>query len=153
MPRIKMDLSNVEVGGPRVPPGQYVAELLDCEEKESSTGNPMLEWEWEISDGDHEGQTVRSWTSLQEHALFGFKGHLIGLGEDADDVDIDTDDLIGRKAILTIGERRYKDKESGEERTASSVERVDVYKRPSKSGKKATRRQAREVDETEEVPF
>lgn len=161
MARIRVNLTGVEAGGPKLSPGRYVAELVDCNEEESSSGNPMLVWEWEVVEGDSAGMTIKSWTSLQEHALFGLKGHLKAFGIDDDDVDIDTDRLIGRKVLLTVGERSYKDRETGEQRTTSSVKYVDPYGSGGKKAAKPARGKAargktrgadEEIDE-EDLPF
>lgn len=148
MPRLKMNLAGVTVGGVNIPPGKYLAELVDVQESESSTGNPMLVWEWEIAEGDFGGNTVRSWTTLQEHALFGLKGHLVGLGEDEEDIDVDTDEFIGRRVWLTITTRKFKDRDSGEEREAPSVAKIEPYRKP----KRAAAKKRRDEDE-EEPPF
>lgn len=150
MPRLKVNLAGVEVGGVNVPPGRYLSELVDVQEGESKTGNPMLIWEWEISEGDYSGNTIRSWTSLQEQALFGLKGHLIGLGEDEEDVDMELDELIGRRVYLTIQTRKWKDQDSGEDREGSSVAKVEEYRKPRRtSGKK---RRPKDDDEDDDQP-
>jgi len=149
MARLKIDLNNVEIGGGSVPPGKYLAELTDCQHGESSTGKPRLQWEWEIVEGEYEGSTFRSWTSLQPNALFGLKGHLIGLGETVDDVDMDTDDLIGRKAYVTLHPSKYKDRLTGEDREGVQVAKIEVYKRAAKKRKP----KKEDEDDDDSLPF
>ena len=127
MPRIKVNLGEIESGGfAQVEPGKWRAELVDCEEQESRAGNPMLVWTWEVKEGPSEGSTIKNFTSLQDHALFGYKETVTALGVPDDyEEELDTDRLIGREAILTIGTRKDRDRNTGEEREFASVNRVD----------------------------
>ncbi|HON76340.1 MAG TPA: DUF669 domain-containing protein, partial [Dermatophilaceae bacterium] len=76
MVRITLNLDDVGSSFTVIEPGRYPARVVDIEEKESSTGNPMLVWSWELEGGDYSGQEIMSFTSLQDHALFGLKQHL-----------------------------------------------------------------------------
>jgi hypothetical protein len=154
-----MALGDIEGGGGGVmiEPGKWLAELQDCEEMESQSGNPMLVWIWAIKEGPSEGLDIKSYTSLQDHALFGVKEHLTAFGADEDaDIDLDTDQLIGRQAILVIGRAKFRDRDSGEEREASRVNAVQS----SKAKKAATKAPPKRQDDDEsgdnspdELPF
>jgi len=135
MPRIKMNMDDVQGGFVEIEPGKYQAKLVDCEESESSSGNPMLVWTWEILDkGEYEGEETKSFTSLQDHALFGLKGHLEAFGYEGD-VDVDTDKLIGKVATLTIGKKKRKNRETGEEEFRSVVIKISQATGGAKGGK------------------
>lgn len=125
MPKIRLNLDEISEGPSIVEPGKYLCKLTDIMEKESSSGNDMLVWHWDIiesTDGDDTfiGRELRSWTTLVEHALFGLKEHLEAFGESGE-IDVDTDKYIGKKAILTVGKHKYKDRASGEEKEGTRV--------------------------------
>jgi len=114
MVRITLNLDDVGNTFTIIEPGRYPARVVDIEEKESSTGNPMLAWSWELEGGDYSGREIMSFTSLQDHALFGLKEHLEAFGISGE-VDIDTDKLIGKTAMLTITKTKTRSKNTGEE--------------------------------------
>lgn len=114
MVRITLNLDDVGSSFTIIEPGRYPARVVDIEEKESSTGNPMLVWSWELEGGDYSGQEIKSFTSLQDHALFGLKQHLEAFGISGE-VDIDTDKLIGKTAMLTIVKAKARSRNTGEE--------------------------------------
>lgn len=114
MVRITLNLDDVGNSFTIIEPGRYPARVVDIEEKESSTGNPMLAWSWELEGGDYSGQEIMSFTSLQDHALFGLKEHLEAFGISGE-VDIDTDKLIGKTAMLTVVKAKTRSKNTGEE--------------------------------------
>ena len=68
------NMEEVAAFGELVPAGWYLARVSKVEEKTSNTsGNPIVEFTFTIQDeGEAFGRTVRSWPSLQKHAL----GHL-----------------------------------------------------------------------------
>jgi hypothetical protein len=114
MVRITLNLDDVGNSFTLIEPGRYPARVVGIEEKESSTGNPMLVWSWELEGGDYSGQEIKSFTSLQDHALFGLKQHLEAFGVSGE-VDLDTDKLIGKTAVLTITKTKTRSKNTGEE--------------------------------------
>lgn len=123
MVRITLNLDDVGNTFTIIEPGRYPARVVDIEEKESSTGNPMLAWSWELEGGDYSGREIMSFTSLQDHALFGLKEHLEAFGISGE-VDIDTDKLIGKTAMLTITKTKTRSKNTGEEIEVNRVNLV-----------------------------
>lgn len=123
MVRITLNLDDVGSSFTIIEPGRYPARVVDIEEKESSTGNPMLAWSWELEGGDYSGREIKSFTSLQDHALFGLKQHLEAFGISGE-VDIDTDRLIGKTAMLTITKTKTRSKNTGEEIEVNRVSLV-----------------------------
>jgi hypothetical protein len=102
---VKLTVNLDGVGEPReiIPAGRYEAKVTEVEHGDSQSGNPMLTWSWEITSGDQAGAELRSYTSLQEHALFGLKAHLVAFGfEPEGDLDFDTDKFVGKKAIIVV---------------------------------------------------
>ena len=123
MVRITLNLDDVGNTFTIIEPGRYPARVVDIEEKESSTGNPMLAWSWELEGGDYSGREIMSFTSLQDHALFGLKEHLEAFGISGE-VDLDTDKLIGKTAMLTITKTKTRSKNTGEEIEVNRVNLV-----------------------------
>jgi hypothetical protein len=134
MVKIAVNLDDIKGGFTILDAGKYVARLIDVQEKESSTGNPMLCWFWEIDDVE-----VRSFTSLQDHALFGLKEHLEAFGITGE-VDIDTDICIGKSAQLVLTRVKKRSTRTGEEIEVNQVESVKALKSngPAASGPKGS---------------
>ena len=111
---VKLSVNLDGVGAPRevIEAGRYTARVTEVVEGDSSSGNPMLTWSWELVGGEHEGHEMRSYTSLQEHALFGLKAHLVAMGLDADgELDFDTDKFVGKRATLVVTKEQIASKE------------------------------------------
>lgn len=123
MARIKVNLDEIPDGFEVIEPGKYLAKVVDIEEEESSSGNPMLVWTWQITEGEYSGRELKSFTSLQEHALFGLKEHLTAFGLSGD-LDFDTDKLIGKKARLTVGKTTVKSRNTGEDMEVNRINSV-----------------------------
>lgn len=104
-------------------PGKHRAKLLEVNEDVSQAGNDMLVWKWQILGGDSDGRTINSYTSLLDDALGGLKVHLKAFGYEGS-VDVDTAKLHGKTAQLIITQRKYRDRETGEEKTGTSVANV-----------------------------
>jgi hypothetical protein len=122
---VKLNLNLDEIGTARavVEPGRYRAKVIEIEEGDSQSGNPMLTWTWELLDGDFAGSELRSYTSLQEHALFGLKSHLEAFGHSGE-VDVDTDKLVGKTAILVVTKQTIKNRRNDEDMEVNRIENV-----------------------------
>lgn len=125
MVRIALNLDEIQAGRQEVENGRWRAKLESCDEADSSTGNPMLVWDWKIAEGPSEGATIRSWTSLQDHALSGFKTHAEAFGYKGD-TEVDTDACVGKYAILVIGKRKRKNRDTMEDEEVSTVVTVQA---------------------------
>lgn len=134
MPRIKVNLDEIPEGFEIMEPGKYLAKVTDIEEEESASGNPMLVWTWSIAEGDYKGKELKSFTSLQDHALFGLKEHLTAFGLEGD-LDFDTEKLMGKKARLTVTKTTIKSKNTGDDIEVNRVNAVSAAKASTK-GKK-----------------
>lgn len=130
MVRLTLNLDDVGSAFTVIEPGKYPAIVTNIEEKESSSGNPMLVWTWEIQGGEYAGQEIRSYTSLQDHALFGLKQHLEAFGITGE-IDVDTERLIGKSAILTIVKQKMRSRNTGEEIEVNRINLVSAA--PSKA--------------------
>ena len=152
MARIKYNLDDIADSFVVMEPGKYAARVLECEEGESSTGNPMLTWTWEIVDGEYQGREVKSFTSLQEHALFGLKQHLEAFGLSGE-VDFDTERLVGKRALLTISKSKMRSRKTGEEMDVNRVENVAALPKAGAGKTSTKKRKPADDDDDEDVPF
>jgi hypothetical protein len=74
MPRIKINLGDVESGFGVYPEGWYEVEIQESSKlKTTSDGNPYIMWIAKIVDGEYEGKMISWNTSLQPQALFNLK--------------------------------------------------------------------------------
>jgi len=113
MAKISVNLDGVGDAREVIEAGRYEARVTEVEASESQSGNPMLIWKWEITKGDHAGVELKSYTSLQEHALFGLKNHLGAFGIEPDgEMDFDTDDFAGKRAILVVTKEQIQSRQS-----------------------------------------
>ena len=139
------------VGGdfPLIPSGKYVAELTGVEAKTSSAGNPMWVAEFsEIHGPDGEKQPGRQWYNLnlptsdtppdgyakgeekwkQYQAMCAGRikafFEAFGYSEDSD-----TDEMIGERAVITIGIRTIQNgpKAGQEANSVNGVESIENY--------------------------
>jgi hypothetical protein len=110
---ITVDMEGVEAGGQIVDDGTYPAVIHEVEEKESSSGNPMLVVKWKITGKKSKGALLWDNVSLTPQALWRLKGLLESLGEDVPDssLDLDLDDLIGKEAQIAVENETFEGKQ------------------------------------------
>lgn len=80
--------------------GRYRAKVRSIEAVGRLAGS-YLEWTWATKGGS----TIKTRTSLERGRLLDLRGHLVGLGYTGR-IDVETDDLIGSKAVLVIDHGR-----------------------------------------------
>src|SRR5690606_29572958 len=93
---IKVDMTNVETVS-KVPEGDYAVRVKEVTAEESQGGKPYLKFTLIITEGKHEGKTLRHTCSLQSHALFTLRNTLEALNYPIPDgtADINLDELEG----------------------------------------------------------
>lgn len=123
MVKLQLNLDEVGTAFRVIEPGRYKAKVVEIEETESQSGNPMLTWTWEIVEGDNAGTELRSYTSLQEHALFGLKNHLEAFGLTGE-IDFDTDKLVGKTAMLVVIKQTIKNRKNDEDMEVNRIDQV-----------------------------
>lgn len=154
MPLLKYNLAEIK-DIVQVEPGKYVAKLKACAMGTSkASGQPMLTWTWTLLSGPNKGQTIKSWTSLQDQALSGLKQHLVAFGMKGK-VNANTDALVGKTVQLIIGTRKGQ-KADGTEGDFSNViallPRAAAAEEVSDDDEDTTEEVADAADETEEAP-
>jgi len=115
MPKLNIDLSQVKEFT-LLPAGKYPAVVDEVELKESGAGKQYLNWKFDYTQDDFDGQVQYMMTSLSPKALFRLKPVFKALGVAGDQVEIEADDdtgimispsVIGTPCILDIGIEVY----------------------------------------------
>jgi hypothetical protein len=141
---VSVNMEGVESGGQVVEDGIYPVIIHEIEEKESSSGNPMLLVKWKITGKKGKGALLWDNLSLQPQALWRLKGMLEALGEDVPDsmLDLDLDDLVGKEARVQVENEKYEGKDRPRVTAYASLE--------DKGDDEEDEEEAEEEDETEE---
>ena len=92
-----------------VPPGLYVVKITAAERKISSNDNPMIKWEFTITEGDFSGRKVWTNTMLMPTSLWVLKKMLralnVGSSKLSGKFKINHNDYIGQELGITISNR------------------------------------------------
>lgn len=109
---VSLDLSGVETNRKAIPEGQYTVVVNSAEMAESQAGNPMIKFEFEVTDGKNKGAKLYENCSLQPNALFKLKSLLIGLGFSIPKkaFDLDLNELVGLTCDVEVGHEKYEGK-------------------------------------------
>ena len=92
-----------------LPEGDHVVAITGVNQAiGKSSGEPYLNWEFTVQDGEHAGRKCWTITSLQAHALFALKRLLKAVGVDSEGtVDFDPASVIGEQLRVTIAHEEY----------------------------------------------
>lgn len=92
--------------------GMHRAKIIAMEEKTASTGNDMIEAQYQVIAGDCKGAIMYDNLVLTKKALFKLKNLLSALGQKAEgkNVVVDTDRLIGKTLTIQVSEYEYEGK-------------------------------------------
>ena len=96
-----------------VPPGKYLAKLIEIEEATSKSGNKMLVCTWQIMSAKCKGRKLVHYISLQEHMKDRVGRVLKALGYKGK-VNLKISELLGKKACLEVTKKVVSDKDSGD---------------------------------------
>lgn len=109
---VNVDLSGVETSRRAIPEGTYSLVVNQVEQKTSREGNPMISFEFEVSEGPHKGAKLFENCSLQPQALFKLKSVLMALGMEIPNkaFDLNLKDLIGLECEVEVGHETYEGK-------------------------------------------
>lgn len=109
---VNVDLSGVEASRKVIPEGTYGVVVNEATQKDSRDGNPMIVFEFEVSEGTHKGAKLYENCSLQPQALFKLKSVLLALGMDIPNkaFDLNLKDLIGLTCEVEVGHEVYEGK-------------------------------------------
>ena len=116
MPKIGVNLNEVEDVSKPIPAGQYVVRILKAEKATGSeSGEEYIHWEVEIVEGENKGRHLFFNTSLQPKALWNVKKLLevakVVINKDGS---FNTEDAIGAEFTAVVGQREYEGKVTNE---------------------------------------
>jgi hypothetical protein len=122
---MKIDLSQIEEIEEfrSVPTGEYHCKAVEVRESDSPAGHVRWGIRWEIAHGEYQGRTA-CWDSLHwsERGLPRVKFVLQMLGLKAEGpLDLQTDDLVGREALVEVVPEEREDPVSGIRRLQNRV--------------------------------
>ena len=106
----EVDLSNVDnSGGFHIPEGTYRAKLVEVEQSVSKGGNPMFVWTFEISEGEHKGFQLKSFTAITPAAMWKVAETVeaLGIGQTGTTVRFKRSDVINRECGLVVEDNDY----------------------------------------------
>lgn len=109
---VNVDLSGVEESRKAIPEGTYEVVVNEATQKNSRDGNPMISFEFEVTEGAHKGAKLYENCSLQPQALFKLKSVLMALGMDIPNkaFDLNLRDLVGLTCEVEVGHEVYEGK-------------------------------------------
>ena len=103
------ELFEADLSEASIPAGAYAAQLTDLFKDVSSSGNDMWVWEFTIAEGQHLGQTLRTYTALTASAVWKLAQVVRALGLPMKDnrACFSHKDAIGRWVILGVKTGSY----------------------------------------------
>lgn len=109
---VNVDLSGVEASRKAIPEGTYGVVVNEAKTANSREGNPMIAFEFEVTEGAHKGAKLYENCSLQPQALFKLKSVLLALGMDIPNkaFDLNLRDLVGLTCEVEVGHEVYEGK-------------------------------------------
>ena len=116
MPKINVNLNEVEDLSQPIDAGQYVTRILKGEKAVGKdSGAEYIHWEIEVVEGEMKGRHLFFNTSLQEKALRNLKKMLDAAKVETNkDGSFNTEDAIGMEFVAVVGQREYEGKVSNE---------------------------------------
>ena len=84
---ININLTGVKTTPTPLPPGYYQAEVVQCEIKQSQSGNDYVSWGFSVTEGDYSGRKAWHNSSLLPQSLWSFKKTLVALGFPKEDLE------------------------------------------------------------------
>jgi hypothetical protein len=103
---IAEDLSNVQEfagdggGGPALPPGEFVFDVVHLVQGTSKTNNPKIEVTFEVVEGEYQGTRLTNNYSLQPQAIGRLKKLMVACGAQLDK--IRSNELLGARIRASV---------------------------------------------------
>jgi hypothetical protein len=110
-----------------LPTGEYLASVSEIEQEDGQFGQ-QLKFVFEVGSGDFEGVTLWGWTSMKfsnKSKLYKWTKAAFGGADVPQEYTFDSDDLLGRKVVLTVV---VNTKDDGSE--FNRVDAVKPYRQP-----------------------
>jgi Protein of unknown function (DUF669) len=135
---IELDENLADVEKPKeIPPGKYVGEVQDVQEKASAAGNTYFAVQFRVPPDElpadvaeqYEDGAVLFWNRIikprgrsDRRALFNLRKFIEALGLDTNATTIDPNDWMGRQARLIVGMGKYLGEERAEIKAVEAAE-------------------------------
>lgn len=132
MPRINVNLNEVEGGFPLLPEDKYLVEIQDTSKLMKSDAGPYIRWIAKVVEGEYADKFIGWNTSLLPQALWNVKNMLEAANVDWEEDGFDTEDVIGALIIVDVSQRTI---EQGR-RAGELGNQVDGYYMAEVKGKK-----------------
>lgn len=132
MPRVNVNLSDSKGFDP-VPAGPYNVSITKAEPRQTAAGQAALNWTLTIQEGDFTGQNLFLFTMLEGKGTFKTKELLIAAGLDCseDQLDFDTDDLLGIDITVTVSQEMVNGRD-GETKIVNKIDSILPYQKKSR---------------------
>lgn len=111
---IKLNMDDVKTGYKAIPEGIYSVKVQEAELSESQkSGQPKIEFKFEVIEGKHKGSILFHTCSLQPQALFNLKALLLALGYEipSGEFDLDVEELIDLECQVEVAHEKYEGKD------------------------------------------
>lgn len=150
---ITVDFTNVDTGAGFLDPGVYRAQVEAVREQDGRN-YPGLKFTWASVEPETEGQRADMFVSLAPQALWKFKQILEALGGQVPQstVRLDTDRLIGKKAVIHVVHEPWTDSE-GVQRHSSKVDVVHALMNETQSAEDIGADDIAEASGVDDIPF
>lgn len=104
----EVDLSEV-TDGFTIPDGNYKIKCVEVEQSVSKGGNPMFVWTFEVSEGDHTGFQLKTFTAITPAAMWKVAETVtaLGIGQTGSVVKFKRSDVIGRECGAVVEKTEY----------------------------------------------
>ena len=119
---VTVDFGHEEAKGggrrnPRLPEGDYLAEILNAKQKEAESGNQMIVWQFKILGPKKKGQTITTNTVLIPKSFWVIRNLLEAIGVEVPEkaVKVAYSKYIGEKIGITLADgKEFKNRVSSE---------------------------------------
>ena len=110
--KVKFDFSNVSDGFELLPKGEYTCFLFDVYHKETKNGDDMYVLVLKVAEGEYKGRQLFYNLPVMPSTMWKIKETLEILGYEVPKsvVEVDFDDLLGRKCIAVVRHREWQGK-------------------------------------------
>jgi len=105
MPRINVNLNEVESGFALFPEDNYRVEIQESSKLMKSDSGAYIRWIAKCTDGEMEGKLIGWNTSLLPQALWNVKSLMEALGVEWDDDGFDLEACFGEEVIIVVTQR------------------------------------------------
>lgn len=114
---VHLDLTGVQLDFEPLDPGTYLARVSSCEVGNSkSSGNPVVNWQFDVEDEPYEGRKLFYHTSLMPKAIWKFAGTMVALGWTEDELktedgfEFEADDMLDLMCRVVVTQEPYEGK-------------------------------------------